>query len=148
MTIKINRGELLAHFKASKTSSRTVRSPSPSRERGLGGQDLAALAGRWAGELGQGVFVTLAEEGIIAATAQGVWRVPAVPVKPPIDVVGAGDSVSANIALALGAGASPVEAAEIGSLAGSIVIKKLGTTGTASVAELAVAAARVAQSKE
>ena len=62
-------------------------------------------------------------------------HVPGVRAEPPIDVVGAGDSVLASIAMALGAGASPAEAAEIGNLAG------IGTTGTAPPAELAAAAA-------
>ena len=59
------------------------------------------------------------------------------PVEPPIDIVGAGDSVLAGLAMALGAGAAPAEAAELGNLAGGVVVKKIGTTGTADVEELA-----------
>jgi len=37
----------------------------------------------------------------------------------------------------MAAGASPAEAAELGNLAGGVVVKKIGTTGTATVEELA-----------
>ena len=55
---------------------------------------------------------------------------------PPIDVTGAGDAVLAHIAMALAAGATPAEAAALGNLAGAVVVKKIGTTGTATVEEL------------
>jgi bifunctional ADP-heptose synthase (sugar kinase/adenylyltransferase) len=51
--------------------------------------------------------------------------------------VGAGDSVSANLAAAISAGAGLREALELANAAASVVIHKLGTTGTASVQELA-----------
>ena len=54
----------------------------------------------------------------------------------PIDIVGAGDSVTANLALALAAGATIREAMTLAMAAASIVIHQLGTTGTASVADL------------
>jgi bifunctional ADP-heptose synthase (sugar kinase/adenylyltransferase) len=44
---------------------------------------------------------------------------------------GAGDSVTANLAAALAAGATVREAIEIANVAASIVIHQLGTTGTA-----------------
>ena len=53
----------------------------------------------------------------------------------PIDIVGAGDAVTANLAAALSAGASLREAMEFAMAAASIVIHHLGTTGTASVAQ-------------
>ena len=118
MRIKINRQELLSHFDAG------------------AGAEAESLALRWSEDLGQDVFVTLSGEGIIAASDGAVRVKPGIPVSPPIDVTGAGDTVLANIALALAAGASAYEAAEIGDLAGSIVVRKIGTTGTATVAEL------------
>jgi len=57
-------------------------------------------------------------------------------VRGPIDIVGAGDSVTANLTLALAAGASLREAMELAMAAASIVIHQLGTTGTADVAQL------------
>lgn len=94
----------------------------------------AALAGR----NNQPVFVTLAERGIVAGTpGLPPEHVSAHPVRGPIDIVGAGDSVTANLAAALAAGADVREAMELAMAAASLVIHQLGTTGTASVAELA-----------
>jgi bifunctional ADP-heptose synthase (sugar kinase/adenylyltransferase) len=86
---------------------------------------------------GRSVFVTLAAHGMVGATANGaVEHVAALPVRGPIDIVGAGDAVSANLTAALMAGASLREALELASAAASVVIHKLGTTGTATVAEI------------
>ena len=123
--IKVNRSELAGHFGVAEQ-----------------GADLEGLALRWAEELGQDVFVTLGEEGIVAASGGKAAHVPGIPAEPPIDVCGAGDSVLASIAMALGAGATAFEAAELGNLAGAVTVKKIGTTGTATVAELGAALAR------
>jgi rfaE bifunctional protein kinase chain/domain len=83
------------------------------------------------------VFVTMAEEGMLGADASGqTEHVPALPVRGEIDVVGAGDAVTANLACALAAGASSREALELANAAASIVIHQLGTTGTADVSQL------------
>jgi bifunctional ADP-heptose synthase (sugar kinase/adenylyltransferase) len=85
----------------------------------------------------QPVFVTLAERGILAASPEGqVEHVPTLPVRGPIDIVGAGDSVTANLATALAAGANLREAIELANAAASVVIHQLGTTGTASVRQI------------
>jgi rfaE bifunctional protein kinase chain/domain len=110
----------------------------------LAGRDVAGGidgVGRMAAELarrnGRHVFVTLAEDGLLGAAADGsIEHVPALPVRGPIDIVGAGDSVSANLACALAAGATLREALEIAGAAASIVIHQLGTTGTASLPEI------------
>jgi len=84
------------------------------------------------------VFVTLAERGLIGADPAGeVEHVPALPVRGEIDIVGAGDAVTANLTAALAAGATLREALELANAAASIVIHQLGTTGTASVSQLA-----------
>ena len=86
----------------------------------------------------QPVFVTLAELGIVGADPAGrPEHVPAHPVRGEIDIVGAGDAVTANLVAALAAGASQKNAMELGMAAASIVIHQLGTTGTASIAQLA-----------
>lgn len=86
---------------------------------------------------GRTVFVTMAEEGIIGANAAGeVDAVPSHPLRGPIDVVGAGDSVTANLGAALAAGATMREAMELAMAAASIVVHQLGTTGTARVEEM------------
>lgn len=83
------------------------------------------------------VFITLSEEGILGASPNGeVHRVPSLPLRGDIDIVGAGDSVSANLSCALAAGANIQESVELANAAASVVIHKLGTTGTASIPEL------------
>lgn len=83
------------------------------------------------------VFVTLAEHGMVGAQpGRDVEQVPAQPVRGPIDIVGAGDAVTANLASALAGGSSLREAMELAMAAAHVVIHKLGTTGTASVGEL------------
>jgi rfaE bifunctional protein kinase chain/domain len=84
------------------------------------------------------IFVTLAELGIVAAAPDGtVEHVASLPVRGPIDIVGAGDAVTANLAAALPSGASLRESIELAAIASSVVIHQLGTTGTASVTDLA-----------
>ena len=79
----------------------------------------------------------MAEQGILGASASGeVEHVPALPVRGEIDVVGAGDAVTANLTCALSSGATMREALELGNAAASIVIHQLGTTGTADVRQL------------
>jgi rfaE bifunctional protein kinase chain/domain len=58
-----------------------------------------------------------------------------------VDVTGAGDTVSATFALALGAGGSPFEAARLANIAGALVVQKQGTA-TVSRPELARELAR------
>jgi rfaE bifunctional protein kinase chain/domain len=82
-------------------------------------------------------FVTLAENGMLGAGPEGaVERLAALPVRGKIDIVGAGDCVTANLTAALAAGAGLREALELANAAASGVVHKLGTTGTASVAEI------------
>ncbi|MEQ1859452.1 MAG: PfkB family carbohydrate kinase [Chthoniobacteraceae bacterium] len=96
--------------------------------------DESGAARELAGRNGRPVFVTMAERGIVGAEPGGtVEHVPALPLRGPIDVVGAGDSVTANLAAALAAGATTREAIEMAITASSLVIHQLGTTGTASV---------------
>jgi rfaE bifunctional protein kinase chain/domain len=83
------------------------------------------------------VFVTLAEHGMLGASPEALCEhIPAHPVHGPIDIVGAGDAVTANLAAARAAGASIGEALQLANAAASIVIHQLGTTGTASVEQI------------
>jgi rfaE bifunctional protein kinase chain/domain len=100
-------------------------------------QDVERIAVELARDQKRMVFVTLAEKGLIGATPAGESaHAPALPVRGEIDIVGAGDSVTANLTAALLSGASLMEALEIATAAASVVIHKLGTTGTASVQEI------------
>ena len=122
VTFKMNAAEL-----ASLTGS--------AQERGV--EEIKQVAAGLAIERRRKIFVTLAERGILGATPKGeVEHLPALPVRGPIDIVGAGDSVTANLAAALASGGTVREALEMANAAGSVVIHKLGTTGTASVEEI------------
>lgn len=104
---------------------------------GAGLEELKRVAAALARKQNRPVFVTLSEEGILGASPGGaVDHVSARPVRGPIDIVGAGDAVTANLAAALAAGAAVREALEIAMAAASLVIHQLGTTGTASVDEI------------
>ncbi len=99
--------------------------------------EIKVAAATLAKENRQPVFVTLAEDGIIGASPRGeIEHAPALKVRGEIDIVGAGDSVTANLTAALSAGASLYEALMIANAAASVVVHKLGTTGTASVLEI------------
>jgi bifunctional ADP-heptose synthase (sugar kinase/adenylyltransferase) len=95
-------------------------------------EDTKQAAESLARHLGRCVFITLAERGMLGASPSGtVHHVPALPVHGDIDIVGAGDAVTANLTAALAAGSTLQEALEIANAAASIVIHQLGTTGTA-----------------
>jgi rfaE bifunctional protein kinase chain/domain len=100
--------------------------------------DVQSRAADLSSRTGQPVFVSMAERGIVgAAPGCGPEHVPALPVRGPIDIVGAGDGVSANLAVALASGADLREAMQLAMAAASLVIHQLGTTGTASVPQIA-----------
>jgi bifunctional ADP-heptose synthase (sugar kinase/adenylyltransferase) len=108
------------------------------RREGVGLAEAKEAARQWAARSGEPVFVTMAEKGMIGATPDGVVaHVESFPVRGPIDIVGAGDSVTANLGAALAAGASISEAMELAMAAASTVIHQLGTTGVATVSDLA-----------
>ena len=92
-------------------------------------------------QAGRTVFCTDGARGILIASPQDRAdrlrpRVPAFPVRGPIDIVGAGDSTSAGIVCAMASGSSEETAAGFGNLVASITIQQLGTTGTASPAQV------------
>ena len=87
------------------------------------------------------VYITVGEDGILVYYNGKFTHVPGVPVNSEIDPVGAGDSVSAGLVATLcslrtSQEDAAVEAAYLGNLVASITITKIGTTGTASPAEV------------
>lgn len=133
-------------------SRRTLRSFPPVCFK-MNGAELAALVGKQpsltleeirshaielARHNNRPVVVTLSERGLLGVTAEGATEhLPAWPRRGEIDIVGAGDAVTANLAAAFAAGATLPEALELANAAASIVIHQLGTTGTASPKQLA-----------
>ncbi len=97
---------------------------------------LAAIGRALSSRSARPTFITLSEAGVLVV-AEGEARVlPAAPVTPPLDPVGAGDAFCAALGMALAAGASPWEAGALANLAAAVVLEKLHQTGTASPAEI------------
>jgi rfaE bifunctional protein kinase chain/domain len=89
-----------------------------------------------AAQTGQPVFVTRGERGIVVADGAKVTELPGIQVIDRTDPVGAGDTVVAAVAAAVGSGSDPVTAAALANIAASITVRKLRTTGTATPAEI------------
>lgn len=85
---------------------------------------------------GRPVYITLGPDGILLASGETAHHIPGIPVPDPIDPVGAGDSVSAGVTSALCAGVPPELASLVGVLVSSITVQQVGTTGTASPAQV------------
>jgi bifunctional ADP-heptose synthase (sugar kinase/adenylyltransferase) len=104
-------------------------------------ESLHQAAGQLARQAGCWVFCTDGARGIHLASPQvgdeaKRTRIPTYPVSGPIDIVGAGDSTSAAIVCAMASGATVEAAAAFGNLVASITIQQIGTTGTATPAQL------------
>lgn len=84
----------------------------------------AALLSRWQAEA---VLITRGEEGMSLFTANGTGRHFPTAARHVYDVTGAGDTVLATCALALGAGASLEAAAVLANHAAGIVVGEVGT---------------------
>jgi rfaE bifunctional protein kinase chain/domain len=85
---------------------------------------------------GKPVFITRGAHGIVVAHEGGIDAVPGIRIRKPIDPVGAGDTVVAALAAALAVGVDVLKAAHLANIAASVAVRKLGTTGTASPAEI------------
>jgi len=81
-------------------------------------------------------FITLSDEGVLVCADGAQHLVPAAPVCPPLDPVGAGDTFIAALAAALAAEATPWEAGAVANLAAAVIVEKLHVTGTASCEEI------------
>jgi len=98
--------------------------------------DLHTCASRLYEESDKPVFVTRGARGILTVADTGVHLAPGIQVLGRTDTVGAGDTVTGALALCLGAGLSPAEAAGFANLAAAVTVQKVFQTGTASPEEL------------
>ncbi len=73
------------------------------------------------------LLVTRGRNGMVVFHQGQATFLPVHGVEDAVDVTGAGDTVHATFAIALAAGASPVEAAHLANIAGGLVVQKLGT---------------------
>jgi bifunctional ADP-heptose synthase (sugar kinase/adenylyltransferase) len=86
---------------------------------------------------GRPSYCTAGDNGIfVARPGEQPRLVAGYPVSGPVDIVGAGDSATSGIVTALLSGADEYEAAAFGNLIASITIQQLGTTGTATPAQI------------
>jgi len=81
---------------------------------------------------GRPACVTLGQRGVLAFDGATVRHLPGFVTEGPVDIVGAGDSLTAGMVSALCAGATFAQAAFIGNLVASITVQQIGVTGTAS----------------
>jgi rfaE bifunctional protein kinase chain/domain len=81
----------------------------------------------------EAVLIGRGAEGMSLASRQGYVHIPAANRSEVYDVTGAGDTVIAVVTLALAAGASPLEAAELANVAAGLVVRKLGNAVTTPV---------------
>jgi bifunctional ADP-heptose synthase (sugar kinase/adenylyltransferase) len=102
-----------------------------------GERELRAAIGDLAERTCEPVYCTAGEAGIYVGRPGGEaeW-IAGFPVAGPVDIVGAGDAATSGIVTALLAGMSFTEAAMMGNLVASITVQQLGTTGTASPAQV------------
>lgn len=92
-----------------------------------GDDDFARKGARLAGELGlAAVLVTRGEQGMSLVPAAGAPVHLTARAREVFDVTGAGDTVIAALACALGAGASAEDAARIANLAAGLVVSRFG----------------------
>lgn len=73
------------------------------------------------------LLLTEGSDGMSLITAEGAAHLPVHGTDQVADVTGAGDTVIGTFALALAAGASPLEAACLANYAGGVVVMKMGT---------------------
>jgi rfaE bifunctional protein kinase chain/domain len=99
--------------------------------------DISRHADELARQSKRPVFITMAERGIIgAAPNESAIHVPALAIRGPIDIVGAGDTATATLALAVAAVATIEEAMQLAQAAASITVHQVGTTGVAKPADM------------
>ena len=94
--------------------------------------ELESYATRLFAESGKPVFITRGARGILTVADTGVHLEPGIQLLAKTDTVGAGDTVTSALALCLGAGLSPAEAAGFANFAAAVTVQKLFRTGTAS----------------
>ena len=98
--------------------------------------DIRNYAAKFYAQFDKPAFLTRGSRGIITADAEGIREVPGLQILKKIDSVGAGDTTTSALALALATGVSAREAAEFANFAAVVTVQKLFQTGTASGEEI------------
>ncbi|MDY5219600.1 MAG: PfkB family carbohydrate kinase [Eubacteriales bacterium] len=98
------------------------------------------IIGKIAARNGERAVITLGSQGCMVYDGEEI-HCPAHPTKPPVDIVGAGDTFISAMGTALAAGHDLETAARIACLASAVTVRKIGTTGTATREEILAVAA-------
>lgn len=106
------------------------------RDEAVPAEDMKKYARVLYGQFNRPVFLTRGPRGILAADGEGIHEIPGIQLLKKLDPVGAGDTVTSALALCLGAGVSPAEAAEFANFAAAVTVQKLFQTGTANGEEI------------
>ena len=99
-------------------------------------EEFAQIGRRLRQKNGSPVIVTLGSRGALWCDETGEILAPTVEAKPPVDIVGAGDTFLSAFSCAYATGASGGESLAFANLASGVTVKKIGTTGTASRNEI------------
>ncbi len=99
-------------------------------------EDVRRYAQTLYGQFNKPVFLTRGSRGMLVVDPQGIHEIPGIQLLKKLDPVGAGDTVTSALALCLGAGVPPAEAAEFANFAAAVTVQKLFQTGTASGEEI------------
>ncbi len=81
-------------------------------------------------------IVTLGGKGCLVSDGTAIYEIPAFDVEPPIDFCGAGDTFMAAFGTFWASGFEPEKAALFANAASAVTIKKIGTTGSATIHEI------------
>ena len=106
------------------------------RDEPVPAEDMKKYAANLYRQFNRPVFLTRGPRGILAADGEGIHEVPGIQLLKKLDPVGAGDTVTSALALCLGAGVLPAEAAEFANFAAAVTVQKLFQTGTANGEEI------------
>ncbi|OHB63461.1 MAG: carbohydrate kinase [Planctomycetes bacterium RBG_13_62_9] len=106
------------------------------REETIPLEDIRRYAQNLYRQFNKPVFLTRGARGILTVDGAGVHEVPGIQLLKKLDPVGAGDTVTGALALCLGAGVPPAEAAEFANFSAAVTVQKLFQTGTANGPEI------------
>ena len=98
--------------------------------------EIVQLARKWMGTIRGPLCLTRADRGVMWIDSSQVYMISAPEVAPPVDPVGAGDAFLTAFCACRTAGGEIAEALLFGSLASSIVLRKIGMTGNAKPDEM------------
>ena len=117
-------------------SNVTVKPNEVEAARAMGTDDLHSAVKRLSQKNQKPAIVTLGDKGSLVSDGAAVYEIPAFEVEPPIDFCGAGDTFMAAFGTFWASGFEPEKAALLANAASAVIIKKIGTTGSATIREI------------